>query len=84
MVVAKRVRLTYPVELLRQPVLYQLIRQFELVTNIMQADVSPQSGCIILEMRGEEETIQKALDWMAEQGIQVHVLTKDEEITCRL
>ena len=84
MVVAKRVRLTYPEELLRQPVLYQLIRQFELVTNIITADVSSQSGCIILEMRGEEETMQKALEWMTEQGVQVHVLTKDEEIACRL
>jgi L-aspartate semialdehyde sulfurtransferase ferredoxin len=84
MVVTRMVRLAYPRELLKKPVLNQLIRDFDLMTNILQADVRAHSGCIILEIRGEEEIVENALAWLSAQGVTVHVLTKDEELACDL
>jgi L-aspartate semialdehyde sulfurtransferase ferredoxin len=84
MVVTRVVRLTYPRELLKQPILNRLIREFDLLTNIMQADVSAQAGCLILEIRGQEAVVGEALEWLATRGLNVHVLSKDEEMACNL
>ena len=74
MIVERRVRLTYPQHLLDQPLIYQLIRQFDLFTNILEARVSAEEGWLILAIRGERERVEQGLRWMTEQGVQVEIL----------
>ena len=74
MIVEHKIRLTYPAHLLSQPLLYQLIRQYDLFTNILRADVTAETGRLTLEIRGEDESVQKGLSWLAEQGVQVEIL----------
>lgn len=83
MVVQKVVRFTFPKKLLKQPMIYSLIRKFDLLTNIVQANVTQEEGWMILDIRGESTTVQQALAWMAEQGVQVHTLSAEEEAACR-
>lgn len=78
MIVEQRVRLNYPKHLLSQPLIYQLIRQFDLLTNILQARVTPEEGWLILAVRGERKHVQQGLTWIAEQGVQVEVLAEEE------
>jgi ABC-type methionine transport system ATPase subunit len=73
-IVERRVRLTYPESLMNQPLIHGLIRQFDLLTNILEAQVDAQGGYLTLVVRGEEEKVQQGLDWMAEQGVQVETL----------
>lgn len=82
MVVEKRVRLTYPKHLLEQPLIYRLIKQFDLLTNILEARVTPEEGWLILAVRGERERVQQGLAWIAEEGVEVEVLAAREEETC--
>ena len=74
MIVERRVRLTYPESLMNQPLIHGLIRQFDLLTNILEAQVDAQGGYLTLVVRGEEERVQQGLDWMAEHGVQVETL----------
>ncbi|MGC8958748.1 MAG: NIL domain-containing protein [Chloroflexia bacterium] len=78
MVIERRVRLTYPPHLLDQPLLYRLIRQFDVQTNILEAHVTSQEGRLTLAVRGEQEQVLQGLRWMEEQGVQVEVLDKEE------
>jgi len=73
MIIEQRVRLSYPKHLLDQPLLHQLIRQFDLLTNIMEARVTAEEGWLILAVRGEREQVQQGLAWMAEQGVEVKI-----------
>jgi len=82
MVVEKRVRLTYPKHLLDQPLIHRLIRQFDLLTNILEARVTGEEGWLILTIRGERERVQQGLAWIAEQGVEVEVVSKIEEEPC--
>lgn len=79
MIVERIVRLTYPQSLIDKPVIYHLIRQFDLLANIREAHVNSESGWLILSLRGEQKIIQQSLEWMTEQGIAVEVLSKGEE-----
>lgn len=68
---SERVRLTFPAELVRQPVIGQLVRRFDVLPNIRRADVSEDVGWIVCELDGEPEKIAAAIGWMEEIGVDV-------------
>lgn len=78
MIVQQRVKLTYPVVLLSQPVIYQLIKQFDLITNILHAHVTPSEGWLILDIEGEQEKVEGGLAWVTAQGIDVERIAAGE------
>ena len=67
----KRVRFTFPSELIKEPVIYKLGIDFEIVTNIRRADVRDSMGGVILELEGAEDVIHKGLDWVSSTGVRV-------------
>jgi len=78
MIVEQKVRLIYPKRLLDQPLIYQLIRQFDLLTNIIEARVSAEEGCLVLAVRGDRKRVEQGLSWMADQCVQVETLAEIE------
>lgn len=79
MVVEYKVRLTFPQQLLDQPLLYGLIRRYDVLTNILEARVGNAEGWMILAVRGEEPRATQGLEWLRQQGVQVEILSKLEE-----
>lgn len=73
----KRVRLTFPEDLIREPIVYQLGHQFEIVTNIRMADVDEHVGWVILELDGEASELARALEWAEARGVRVDPLEGD-------
>ena len=79
MIVEKTVNFTYPKHLLNQPLIYKLIREFDLLTNILDAHVTAEEGRLLLLIRGEDEQVERGLAWMAGQGVQVEVMAGGAE-----
>ncbi|MCU1492938.1 MAG: ferredoxin [Acidimicrobiaceae bacterium] len=69
-----RVRLVFPDALVREPVLAQLARTFELEPNIRRAAVEEDSGWIVCELSGGPEAIERGLAWLTETGVRVEQL----------
>ena len=67
----KRVRFTFPYELIKEPVIYKLGIDFEIVTNIRRADVRDSMVWVVLELEGDDEIIKDGLDWVASTGVRV-------------
>lgn len=67
----RRVRLTFPGELIREPVIYQLGQRFRIITNIRRADVTGTYGWVLLELDGPDDEIRQAVDWLGDRGVQV-------------
>ncbi len=67
----RRVMFTFPTELIQEPIIYNLGRQFEVVTNIRRADVSEDKGWVVLELEGEEENIEQGIAWVTAKGVRV-------------
>ncbi|MDH7486790.1 MAG: NIL domain-containing protein [Anaerolineae bacterium] len=79
MIVEHKVQLSYPQHLLDKPLIYELIRQFDLLVNILEARVSAEAGWLVVGIRGEQERVQQGLAWIAGQGVQVEVLSEHKE-----
>lgn len=67
----KRVRFTFEPDLIKEPLIYRLGREFPVVTNIRMADVDESIGWVVLELDGEPEDIERSIRWAAEQGVRV-------------
>ena len=67
----KRVKFTFPQQLITEPVIYNLGIKFKIVTNIRRADVREDMGWVVLELEGEEEEISSGLDWVVSTGVRV-------------
>jgi len=70
-VAKKKVTLTFPRELLLEPIIYTIGHQFNLVTNIHLADVTRNRGWLVLVLEGDEKQIEEGLAWMISRGIMV-------------
>ena len=73
----KRVKFTFPQELITEPVIYELGRKFSIVTNIRRADVRDDMGWVVLELEGEEDEIDNGLQWVAASGVRVDPVSGD-------
>ncbi len=65
------VRLVYPPELLRVPILNHLIRRFDVTVNILRAQVGKETGWVEMQISGDDEVVEDALNWLREKGIYV-------------
>jgi L-aspartate semialdehyde sulfurtransferase ferredoxin len=70
-----RVKLTFPEHLVKQPVIARLVREFEVMPNIRRASVEEHTGWIICELGGEADSVDKAIVWLQDLGIEVDLLS---------
>jgi molybdopterin synthase sulfur carrier subunit len=73
----RKVTLTFPPKLIREPVIYNIGHQFKLVTNIRSANVSENVGWVTLEIDGEEAEYSKALNYLNEMGVTVEPIERN-------
>jgi L-aspartate semialdehyde sulfurtransferase ferredoxin len=67
----QRLWLMFPTKLVTRPVLWQLGKNFDIVTNVRQASVTDEIGVVSLSLEGEREEIKKAIAWLEELGVKV-------------
>jgi hypothetical protein len=72
-----RVRLTFPPELVQQPLVYHLVKDFDLVTNIRRAEVRGDHGWVVLELEGAEDRLHQGVAWLEGQGVSVDPIERD-------
>ena len=74
--VKRQVMLTFPQELLKEPIIYNLGQQFKMVTNIHLADITEDRGWLMLEIEGEDKQIEDGLAWVMSKGVRVDPVTE--------
>lgn len=72
-----RVKLTYPQELIKKPVLYKTAFKYNVVPNIRRARVTESVGELVLELEGKEEEVRKMLEALRKAGIAVELVEGD-------
>jgi L-aspartate semialdehyde sulfurtransferase ferredoxin len=66
-----RLWLMYPARLITRPVIYELGKNFSVVTNIRQASVTEEIGIVSIELDGERDEIKRAIAWLEAEGVKV-------------
>ncbi len=74
MIAHQLVRLNYPANLLRVPVINQLIKEFDITVNILRAQINSQDGWIEIQLSGNIHVIEEAIQWLKQQGIKVEFI----------
>jgi len=70
--------LTFPRSLVGEPIIYRLVKDHDLVVNILRASVSPdEAGHLVLEITGTEPRIQAGLEYLDRVGVGWQPLSKD-------
>ena len=74
---SRRVRLTFPANLVTEPIIYMVGRKFEIVTNIRRANILRDAGWVVLEITGDDEEIDKAIEYLRERNVDVQAVEGD-------
>ena len=73
----QRVKFTFPQELITLPIIYQVGKEFSVVTNIRRADVTEDRGWVVLEIEGDLKEIERSLEWVTSKGVRVDPVEGD-------
>jgi hypothetical protein len=71
------VKFTFPQELITLPIIYELGKNFDLVTNIRRADVTEDRGWVVLELDGDLQEIERGIQWVTSKGVRVDPVEGD-------
>ncbi len=71
MTIKQRLHLTFPEQLIQEPVIHTLGKRFDIVTNIRRANVEDKVGWVILEVVGEPQALAEGTRYLEELGVQV-------------
>jgi len=80
MAVSKRVVLHFPRRLVEQPVIYHLVRDYNLEFNILRASIAAEpetEGLLVLELKGEQEEYDKGIKFLLKSGLKIQSLSQD-------
>ena len=76
--VSKRIVLHFPHNLVDQPIVYKLVKEYNLKFNILRASVTPEEeGLLVLELIGEEKDYEQGVQYLKEVGVKVQLLSQD-------
>jgi len=66
-----RLQLIYPEELVREPILCMVCKNFDVILNIRTAKVTQDTGILTVEIDGDADEIERAIKFMEERGVSV-------------
>lgn len=69
--VTRRVYLTFNRELCTRPIIYEIIKKYDVIPNIRTASVTEDVGLMGVEISGTADGVEKALDYCRKQGLKV-------------
>jgi hypothetical protein len=66
-----RVKFTFPPDQIKEPVIYEVGKRFDLVTNVRRADITAEVAWAILELDGSREDLDRGVEWLRDLGVRV-------------
>ena len=72
-----KIKIRFSGDIIKEPIIYRLGHQFKVVTNIRRALIEEKNGWMDLELIGEMDEIEKAVDSLKERGIRVDPIEGD-------
>ncbi len=77
-VIKQVVYCTFPKEQIKEPILYNLGQYFQVIPNIRGASISDDIGIVYLELEGEQEEVDKSVEFLRSRKVKVDPVTGNE------
>ena len=72
-----RIKLTFPQNLIKEPVIFTMAKQFNVMPNIRRARVTETVGEMVLELEGGETNLHEGISFLKAKGIEVELVEGD-------
>ena len=70
--ITKKLFLSFPKSVTEKPIVYHMVKDFNLIINIFRARVTPEEeGYIVLDVTGEKENIERGMDYVRSFNITI-------------
>jgi ABC-type methionine transport system ATPase subunit len=73
----KRVKLIFPKELIKEPLIFTMAKKFNVMPNIRRARISDSVGEVVLEFEGTEKKLEEGIAYLRERGVKVEAIEGD-------
>ena len=73
----KQVTLIFPQHLIKEPVIYSMAKECDVLPNIRRAKVTESMGEVSLELQGSEENLKRAVVFLEKKGVKVESVIGD-------
>ncbi len=78
MAIAKRIVLRFPKRLVSRPIVYKLVKDYNLEFNMLKASITPdEEGVMVIELKGERTDYDKGIDYLTKSGVKIQSLGQD-------
>ena len=78
MVVTKKIVLRFPKRLVERPIVYRLVKDYNLELNILKASITPEEeGLLVLELKGDQKEYDRGINFLVKGGVQIQSLSQD-------
>lgn len=75
---AKKIVLRFPPQIVDKPWLYHLVKDFDLMVNVLKANVNPyKEGFIVVELSGDNDKYEQGLGYLQEHGVRIDNLSQN-------
>ena len=71
------VHLVFPSVQIKEPLIWKLGKDFDVVTNIRRANVTKDFGWVDLEIEGADDEIDRAVQMIEGKGVEVSPIERD-------
>jgi ferredoxin len=79
---SRRFVLTFPPDATGEPITYNLIKKYDIMVNIVKADVSPgKIGHLVMEMTAAGKTLKEGMEYIRQQNVECEPI--DKKVTYR-
>ncbi len=76
--IRQKIVLRFPANVVEQPFLYHLIKDYNWMVNLLKANINPRKeGRLVFEVTGEEKDYQDGLEYLQSRGVSVHPLEQE-------
>ena len=73
----KRIKLTFPQELIKEPIIFTMAKKFDVMPNIRRAKVTETVGEVVLELEGSDKSLEQGIAYLKERGVKVETAEGD-------
>lgn len=76
--ISRKIVLHFPRRLVDRPLVYHLIKDYDLEFNILKAQVTPEEeGLMVLELKGNQENYDNGVAYLKEAGVIIESLSQN-------
>jgi len=78
MAISKRIVLRFPKRLVDRPIIYRLVKDYDLEFNILKASITPaEEGLMVLQLKGDQKEYDRGVNFLLKTGVQIQSLSQD-------